>query len=125
MKALAMALWKKDPFWATIIASGLVLGIVYLIGPGGQQTILATIHNVGVDPVATGQAIGAAGALVVATIAGLMWFVPWTHELATTMLKGLGIGLVILFIAVPLLAWGITHHADLGNLWASFSSPRR
>lgn len=126
MQKIALDLWKKDPAWATIIALGVVLGIAYLIGPGGQQTILTNLHNVGTDPVATGQAIGAAGALVLAVIAGLLWFVPFFHGMAGTILKGLGFGLVILFVLVPLLGWFVQHHADLGTYFANIhaaSSP--
>jgi len=119
---LVQDLWKKDPFWASIVVGGLVLGLLYMLGPTGRVTILGTIQHVGVDPVATAQAVGAAFAIVVLAAGGLCHFIPPLHDFGDRMLKGLGKGLVVLFIAVPLLSWGVQHHADLGQLWSSVTS---
>jgi hypothetical protein len=122
MHKFATGLWKRDPFWASIILGGLAFGLLYLLGPTGRTTILGTIQHVGVDPVATAQALGAAFALVVLAAGGLCHFIPPLHDFGDRMLKGLGKALVILFVGVPLLSWGIQHHADLGNLWATYTS---
>lgn len=114
------AQWKRDPLWATLMAFGAVMGIAYLIGPGGQATVLKSLHNVGKDPVATMQALGAGAALALGALAGLLHFFPPTHDLGDRMLKGLVKGLIVLFVGVPLLGWGITHMGDLGQLAAGF-----
>lgn len=120
--------WKKEPVWTLIVGFGLLMGGLFIIGPGGQQTILNTIHGVGSDPVASMQALGAGMALALGALAGLLHFFPFTKKLGGDMLRGIGLGLVILFVVVPLGGWAIQHHSDLGNAFASLQhspAPRR
>ena len=117
-------MWRRDPLWGSLMLFGLVMGFLYVIGPNGQATVLSTLHNVGKDPVATMQALGAGAALALGALAGLLHFFPPTHDLGDRMLRGLVKGLVVLFVGVPLLGWGIQHHGDLGQLAAGFNQGR-
>ncbi|HXM58302.1 MAG TPA: hypothetical protein VOB72_23075 [Candidatus Dormibacteraeota bacterium] len=114
------AQWKRDPLWASVMAFGAVMGVLYVIGPGGQATVMKALHNVGRDPVATMQALGAGAALSLAALAGLLHFFPPTHDLGDRMLRGLLKGLIVLFVAVPLGSWAIAHTADISKVLAGF-----
>ncbi len=117
-------MWKRDPLWGSLMLFGGVMGLLYILGPNGQATVGHALQNVGKDPVATMQALGAGAALSLAALAGLMHFFPPTHDLGDRMLRGILKGLVVLFLAVPLGGWAIQHHADLGQLAAGLQ-PRR
>ena len=117
-------MWRRDPLWASLMLFGAVMGLLYILGPNGQATVVHALQNVGKDPVATMQALGAGAALSLAALAGLLHFFPPTHDLGDRMLRGILKGLVVLFIAVPLGGWAIQHHGDLGQLAAGFQGRR-
>jgi len=116
------AQFTKDPFWTCVIGLLLVLVALYLIGPGGQETIMTSIANVGRDPVATIQAVGAGMALVSLGVAGLFHLTPWWRHHGTGMVKGVLTALVILFVGLPLAQWGIQHRAEVPALIASHAA---